>query len=74
MRMCFYLANPLACSVTPHVPQRAVLQRVGRDSDCTECHRYHNGGEPFAGAGAKNRGAPHPGTIEQFLSGTLQGK
>jgi hypothetical protein len=59
-----------------HAPRSTAggAARGGARFDCTECHRYHNGGEPFAGAGAKNRGAPHAGTIEEFLSGILPGK
>ncbi len=45
----------------------------GARFDCTECHRYHNGDNFLAGIGAKERSAPRPGSIEEFLSGDLPG-
>ena len=45
----------------------------GARFDCTECHRYHNGDNFLAGIGAKERSAPRPGSIEEFLSGDLHG-
>jgi Cytochrome c7 and related cytochrome c len=58
-----------------HAPRSTAgnVAKGGARSDCTECHRYHNGGEPFAGIGAKNRVPSHPGSIEEFLSGSLPG-
>jgi hypothetical protein len=58
-----------------HAPRSTVgnVAHGGARSDCTECHRYHNGGEPFAGIGARNRAPSHPGSIEEFLSGSLPG-
>jgi len=58
-----------------HAPRSTAgnVAKGGARSDCTECHRYHNGGEPFAGIGAKNRAPSHPGSIEEFLSGSLPG-
>ena len=58
-----------------HAPRSTAggVAKGGARSDCTECHRYHNGGEPFAGIGAKNRAPSHPGSIEEFLSGAVPG-
>jgi predicted CXXCH cytochrome family protein len=44
----------------------------GRDSggartNCTECHRYHNGDEPLQGLGAQKRKPTEPNKIDAFL-------
>jgi hypothetical protein len=39
-------------------------------SDCTGCHRYHNGDQPLQGSGASSQDATAERTIEEFLRGT----
>jgi hypothetical protein len=61
----------LKCHAPPSTSGKEV--RGGARFDCTECHRYHNGDQPLQGIGAKARGARQPGSIEDFLSGSLKG-
>jgi hypothetical protein len=41
----------------------------GAGSDCTECHRYHNGDAALLGLDSASRGAETRATIRQFLLG-----
>jgi hypothetical protein len=50
-----------------HAPKTA--SGGGARFDCTECHRYHNGGDPLQGIGARRRGAKEVGDVHRFLLG-----
>lgn len=60
-----------------HASRTIVAGKVqgGVRFDCAECHRYHNGDNPWQGLGATSRGAPSRGAddngrdIDQFLNG-----
>jgi hypothetical protein len=65
----------IAECVKCHAPAHTVdgKARGGVRFDCTECHRYHHGeGEAGLPSGARALAAPHPGSIEDFLSGKLK--
>ena len=44
-------------------------QPGGASTNCTECHRYHNGDHPEQGLGARARRGEVEQTLERFLSG-----
>jgi hypothetical protein len=43
--------------------------RGGARTDCTECHRYHNGDHPLEGIGAVRRDARAGYSIKEFING-----
>jgi predicted CXXCH cytochrome family protein len=57
--------------VTCHAPAttRGGRRRGGAGTSCVECHRYHNGGHPAQGIGAKARRGTAEMTVDQFLNG-----
>lgn len=65
------IAECVKCHAPAHT--EGGMARGGVRFDCTECHRFHHGeGEAAAASGARARAAPHPGSIEDFLSGKLK--
>jgi hypothetical protein len=49
---------------------RGGLARGGAGSNCTECHKYHNGDRPLEGKGSSARGVADRQTIQDFLNGS----
>ena len=65
---------PVATCQQCHAPRSGSgdAAKGGARFDCTECHRYHNGDNPLAGLGAEPARRSRPGSIEEFLSGSLK--
>jgi hypothetical protein len=50
-------------------PSGQAIQHGPIRSNCTTCHRYHNGDHSAQGLGAKSRSAKRQSNLEQFLAG-----
>jgi Doubled CXXCH motif (Paired_CXXCH_1) len=61
------IENCLRCHGPAEV--RGGVARGGAGSNCTECHRYHNGDRTLEGKGSSARGVIDRQTIEHFLNG-----